>query len=155
METAHVHDEIIVYTDGGCSGNPGPGGWGTVILADGRELRKSGGEPNTTNNRMELTAVLSALDTIFAADTWKGRPVAVYIDSQYVKNGITQWMPKWKQNGWHTADRKPVKNQDLWVSLDTFVSQMKITWNWVKGHAGIRYNEICDTLAGNEIKKLK
>ncbi len=148
-----MENDIIVYTDGGCSGNPGPGGWGTVILADGKEIRRSGGEKNTTNNRMELTAAISAFTFIMETSGWEGRPVTVCIDSQYVKNGITAWMPNWKKTGWRTADKKPVKNQDLWIQLDSLTSQLSIVWHWVKGHAGITYNEICDSLAAEEIKK--
>lgn len=142
---------IIVYTDGGCSGNPGPGGWGTVIIADGEARELSGGEKNTTNNRMELTAAISALTAISNTERFKGRKIQVFIDSQYVKNGITSWINKWKQNGWRTAAKKPVLNQDLWQKLDALVEGLNISWNWVKGHAGVEYNEVCDQLCQKEI----
>ena len=146
-------DEIIVYTDGGCSGNPGPGGWGIVIIANGEARQLSGGEKNTTNNRMELTAAISALSVIKNTPSFNGKKITVNIDSQYVKNGITVWIKSWKQKGWKTADKKPVKNQDLWQQLDDLNSSLDVEWNWVKGHAGIEYNEICDQLCQKEIAK--
>ena len=146
-------EEIIVYTDGGCSGNPGPGGWGIVIIANGEARQLSGGEKNTTNNRMELTAAISALSVIQNTPSFNGKKIIVNIDSQYVKNGITVWIKSWKQKGWKTADKKPVKNQDLWQQLDELNSNLNVEWNWVKGHAGIEYNEICDQLCQKEIAK--
>ena len=146
-------DEIIVYTDGGCSGNPGPGGWGIVVIANGEARQLSGGEKNTTNNRMELTAAISALSVIKNTPSFNGKKITVNIDSQYVKNGITVWIKGWKQKGWKTADKKPVKNQDLWQQLDELNSSLDVEWNWVKGHAGIEYNEICDQLCQKEIAK--
>lgn len=148
-----MENDIVVYTDGGCSGNPGPGGWGAVILADGKDLRISGGEHNTTNNRMELMAAISALNTISVTPEFAGRNVSVYADSQYVKNGITSWITNWKKNGWRTAAKKPVLNQDLWQKLDALNSSLNVSWNWVKGHAGIEYNEVCDQLCQTEIAK--
>ena len=148
-------DEIIVYTDGGCSGNPGPGGWGIVVIANGEARQLSGGEKNTTNNRMELTAAISALSVIKNTPSFNGKKITVNIDSQYVKNGITVWIKSWKQKGWKTADKKPVKNQDLWQQLDELNSNLNVEWNWVKGHAGIEYNEICDQLCQKEIAKNK
>ena len=148
-----MENEIVIYTDGGCSGNPGPGGWGAVILADGKELRLSGGEHNTTNNRMELMAAISALSTVANTPDFNNRPVSVYADSQYVKNGITSWITNWKKNGWRTAAKKPVLNQDLWQKLDALNSSLNVSWNWVKGHAGIEYNEVCDQLCQTEIAK--
>lgn len=148
-------DEIIVYTDGGCSGNPGPGGWGIVVIANGEARQLSGGEKNTTNNRMELTAAISALSVIKNTPSFNGKKITVNIDSQYVKNGITVWIKGWKQKGWKTADKKPVKNQDLWQQLDDLNSSLDVEWNWVKGHAGIEYNEICDQLCQKEIAKNK
>ena len=145
--------EIIVYTDGACSGNPGPGGWGCVILADGIEYRASGGEKITTNNRMELCAAIAGLSGIIQNDEWKSRPVILHIDSQYVKNGITSWIKGWKAKGWCTADKKPVKNKDLWEILDSLNSQLNVKWEWVKGHSGVKYNEICDKLATSEVEK--
>lgn len=148
-----MENDIVIYTDGGCSGNPGPGGWGAVILADGSELRLSGGEHNTTNNRMELMAAISALSTVANTPDFNNRPVSVYADSQYVKNGITSWITNWKKNGWRTAAKKPVLNQDLWQKLDALNSSLNVSWNWVKGHAGIEYNEVCDQLCQTEIAK--
>ena len=146
-------EEIIVYTDGGCSGNPGPGGWGIVVIANGEARQLSGGEKITTNNRMELTAAISALSVIQNTPSFNGKKIIVNIDSQYVKNGITVWIKSWKQKGWKTADKKPVKNQDLWQQLDELNSNLNVEWNWVKGHAGIEYNEICDQLCQKEIAK--
>ena len=148
-----MENDIVIYTDGGCSGNPGPGGWGAVILADGKDLRISGGEHNTTNNRMELMAAISALSTVANTPDFNNRPVSVYADSQYVKNGITSWITNWKKNGWRTAAKKPVLNQDLWQKLDALSSSLNVSWNWVKGHAGIEYNEVCDQLCQTEIAK--
>ena len=146
-------NNIVVYTDGGCSGNPGPGGWGCVIVEGEKEL--SGGEKMTTNNRMELTAAIKALDYIVQNDNLKNKLIFVYSDSQYVKNGITQWIQKWKQNGWKTANKKPVLNQDLWLNLDKLYNSLQIEWKWVKGHAGIKYNEVCDQLCQAEMKKFQ
>ena len=148
-------DEIIIYTDGGCSGNPGPGGWGVVISADGILKQISGGEKFTTNNRMELLAAINALSIIKNTPKFEGRKIIVNIDSQYVKNGITTWIKGWKAKGWITADKKPVKNQDLWILLDELNSSLNVEWNWVKGHAGVEFNEICDSLCQQEIKKHK
>ena len=148
-----MENDIVIYTDGGCSGNPGPGGWGAVILADGKDLRISGGEHNTTNNRMELMAAISALSTVANTPDFNNRPVSVYADSQYVKNGITSWITNWKKNGWRTAAKKPVLNQDLWQKLDALNRSLNVSWNWVKGHAGIEYNEVCDQLCQTEIAK--
>ena len=139
-------NNLVIYTDGGCSGNPGPGGWGTVII-DGTNITKlSGGEKQTTNNRMELSAAINALDAVIKNTGWRNRHVEVYSDSQYVKNGITSWIKNWKKNGWKTAAKKPVLNQDLWIALDNLYNQLDIEWKWVKGHAGVEYNEICDQL---------
>ena len=148
-------EEIVIYTDGGCCGNPGPGGWGIVVIADGVAKQLSGGEKLTTNNRMELTAAIAALTVIHNTPGFAQRPVTVNIDSQYVKNGITTWIKGWKSKGWKTADKKPVKNQDLWVKLDELNAGLKVNWNWVKGHAGVEYNEICDSLCKMEMDKYK
>ncbi|MDX1569103.1 MAG: ribonuclease HI [Xanthomonadales bacterium] len=133
---------VDLYTDGACSGNPGPGGWGALLRFRGLEKELSGGDADTTNNRMELTAVIEGLNAL-------KRPcrVRVYTDSMYVKNGITQWMGRWKANGWRTASKKPVKNRDLWQALDEAVSRHKVQWHWVKGHAGHPENERADALA--------
>lgn len=146
-------NEVTIYTDGGCSGNPGPGGWGVVVIYNGEARELSGGEKNTTNNRMELTAAIKALTVIKNTPDFKNLPITLNIDSQYVKNGITVWIKNWKAKGWRTADKKPVKNQDLWVQLDELNSSLNVNWNWVKGHAGIEYNEICDQLCQKEIAK--
>lgn len=147
--------DITIYTDGGCHGNPGPGGWGIVVIANGEARQLSGGEKLTTNNRMELTAAINALSVVVNTPSFAGKTVTVNIDSQYVKNGITVWIKGWKAKGWKTADKKPVKNQDLWVTLDALNSQLTVEWNWVKGHAGVEYNEICDQLCQSEIAKFE
>jgi ribonuclease HI len=152
-------NDLIVYSDGGCSGNPGPGGWGFVIVDTPEsgtspvEIIRSGGEKVTTNNRMELTAVIEALRLILATPEWSARPVSVYTDSQYVQKGISQWISGWKRNGWRTASKDPVKNQDLWMPLDELAARASPRWVWVKGHAGIHYNEVCDQLTQDEIAK--
>ena len=148
-------NEIVIYTDGGCHGNPGPGGWVIVVIADGVAKQLSGGEKLTTNNRMELCAAIAGLSVVKNTPSFAGRPVTVNIDSQYVKNGITTWIKSWKAKGWKTADKKPVKNQDLWVQLDELNAQLTVSWNWVKGHAGIQYNEVCDQLCQAEIAKFE
>ena len=147
--------KVQIYTDGACSGNPGKGGWGAVLVYNGTEKEISGAEYNTTNNRMELTAAIAALTVIHNTPGFAQRPVTVNIDSQYVKNGITTWIKGWKSKGWKTADKKPVKNQDLWVKLDELNAGLKVNWNWVKGHAGVEYNEICDSLCKMEMDKYK
>lgn len=153
-------DILIIYTDGGCSGNPGPGGWGYVIVEGSskvgeKEIIGSGGEELTTNNRMELTAVIEALRLVEATPAWGSLPVSVYTDSQYVQKGISQWITGWKRNGWRTASKDPVKNKDLWIVLDEFASRLRPRWIWVKGHAGIHYNEVCDDLTQIEIAKFR
>lgn len=142
---------LTIYTDGGCSGNPGPGGWAFVVFDGDKELAaRSGGDVQTTNNRMELTAVIESLQ--FVLSLGEPRPVVqINTDSQYVKNGITQWIVNWKRNGWRTASKAPVKNKEYWVRLDELVSQLKIEWRWVKGHAGIELNERCDALVRKEM----
>ena len=151
--------KVIIYTDGSARGNPdGPGGYGTVLqFTDSKgqlhEREFSAGYKKTTNNRMELTAAIQALSIIKNTPGFSESPVTLNIDSQYVKNGITVWIKGWKAKGWRTADKKPVKNQDLWVQLDALNASLNVSWNWVKGHAGIQYNEICDQLCQEEIKK--
>ena len=140
---------ITVYTDGGCHGNPGAGGWGAVLLDGKNEIELSGGEEMTTNNRMELTAAIEVLR--YAKEHYPEHSIKVFIDSQYVKNGITTWIKSWKAKGWKTADKKAVKNQDLWVVLDELNASLSVEWTWVKGHAGIKYNEVCDSLCQKEI----
>ena len=142
---------LVVFTDGGCSGNPGPGGWAFVITEGGMEIvAKSGGEEQTTNNRMELTAVIEALRHILALPGGVAS-VQVNTDSQYVKNGITQWIHNWKRNGWRTASKDPVKNKEYWIALDELSAKVPIHWQWVKGHAGIELNERCDALVRQEM----
>ena len=153
-------DEVIIYTDGGCSGNPGPGGWAFVIRLGanhgGAEILGSGGEANTTNNRMELRAVIASLEEAERRLAGvPGVPVVVNTDSQYVKNGVGSWMAKWKRNGWRTSDKKPVKNKDLWEELDAVVTRVTPTFKWVKGHAGVEDNERCDALVQEEIAKFQ
>lgn len=140
---------IEIFTDGACSGNPGPGGWGSVIKSNDSVKELSGGEADTTNNRMELIAVIEALKT-----TEPGDAITVTTDSNYVKNGITSWIHNWLKNNWHTASKKPVKNKDLWVELHDLTKARSIEWHWVKGHSGHPENERCDYLARQEIKKL-
>ena len=146
---------LVVYTDGGCSGNPGPGGWGCVIIDGEKEQTLSGGEKSTTNNRMELTAAIEALSAVVQNPQYGGRAVHIFCDSQYVKNGITSWISSWKKNGWRTAAKKSVLNHDLWEKLDALSASRDISWSWVKGHAGIKYNELCDELCQKEISLQK
>lgn len=142
---------ITFYTDGGCSGNPGPGGWAYAVSEDGKLVEtKSGGDAATTNNRMELTAVIMALR--YALEKGE-REVTVLTDSQYVKNGITVWINSWKKNGWRTSGRQLVKNVEYWLELDSLNSSLSVTWSWVKGHAGIEGNEECDRLVRLETAK--
>jgi ribonuclease HI len=137
-----MSDRVVIHTDGACSGNPGPGGWG-AILAHGDTVRElKGGEVLTTNNRMELMAAISALEALKRPCT-----VELHTDSQYLRQGITTWMAGWKRNGWRTADKKPVKNKDLWERLEAALHQHKIDWRWVKGHSGHAENERADELA--------
>jgi ribonuclease HI len=139
-------DGVIAYTDGACRGNPGPGGWGVLLTDSGAVRELAGAEPDTTNNRMELMAAIQALEAVAAA-----RAVTVYTDSQYVQLGITQWLPQWKRRGWKTADRKPVKNQDLWQRLEAAALARQVEWRWVKGHSGDAGNDRVDALANAAI----
>ena len=142
------HQQVEIFTDGACSGNPGPGGWAAILRFGDREREIFGGETLTTNNRMELMAAIKALQAL-------KRPCAVtlYTDSRYVMDGITQWMRKWKANGWRTSGKDPVKNADLWVALDSAASPHKIVWRWVEGHAGHAENERADVLARSAIPR--
>lgn len=140
---------VHVYTDGACKGNPGPGGWGALLSYGDHERELCGGEPATTNNRMELTAVIRALEAL------KQRcKVKLHTDSQYVQKGITEWIDNWKKRGWKTADKKPVKNQDLWQRLDLATHKHKIHWKWIKGHSGHEENERADQLANRAIEEM-
>lgn len=152
---SRTQEPVIIYTDGGCHGNPGPGGWACVVSAEGETRQLSGGEKFTTNNKMELTAAINALSVVYNTERFKNCPVELHIDSQYVKNGITSWIHGWKKKGWVTADKKPVKNKELWEKLDLLNSCLNVEWIWVKGHAGVEYNELCDSLCQNEIAKLE
>ena len=145
---------IDVFTDGGCHGNPGPGGWAYVIETDGQRDEASGGEPDTTNNRMELEAVIQALRAV-AQRGDEPRTVTVHTDSQYVRNGITTWIRTWMRNGWKTAAKKPVKNQDRWIRLHELESLVGPEWKWVRGHAGNELNERCDELVQQAIARLE
>lgn len=142
--------EVEIFTDGACRGNPGPGGWGALLRFQGKERELWGGEPDTTNNRMELQAAIEGLRAL-------KEPCAVILttDSVYVKNGITSWLPNWKRNNWRTAAKKPVKNADLWQLLDEQNQRHEVRWAWVKGHSGHRENEIADTLANRGIDELE
>jgi ribonuclease HI len=138
-----------IYTDGGCSGNPGPGGWAFVALTQAGLHEESGGDKATTNNKMELTAVIKALEFVLGHEEGKApEACVVHTDSQYVKNGITSWIITWKKNGWRTAAKEAVKNRELWERLDSLAAGMDVRWAWVKGHAGNELNERCDELVG-------
>ena len=141
-----MNSPVVIHTDGACRGNPGPGGWGAVLEHDSRERELYGYEPETTNNRMELMAIIRALETL-------KRPckVRAITDSQYVMKGVTQWMPGWKKRGWRTAARKPVANRDLWERLDAALQRHEVEWEWVRGHTGQQGNERADQLANRGI----
>ena len=146
-ESRSADRTVVVFADGACKGNPGPGGWGAILRMGEREKEIYGGEPATTNNRMELTAVIRALEAL------KRRcKVKVYTDSQYVQKGISEWLAQWKRRGWRTADRKPVKNEDLWRRLDELAQGHEVDWHWVKGHAGHPENERADALANRGVQ---
>ena len=141
--------KIDIYTDGACRGNPGPGGWGALLIYKDADKTIYGGEKNTTNNRMEMTAIIEALK-IVKMDC----EITLYTDSKYVMDGITKWLPNWKKKGWITSNKKPVKNKDLWQILEECISKQNIEWQWVKGHAGITGNEKADELANQGIDEL-
>ena len=145
-----MSDPVVIYTDGACKGNPGPGGWGALLRWGDHARELFGGEAQTTNNRMELTAVIEALAALKLRSQ-----VAVYTDSAYVKNGITAWIHNWKQRGWRTADKKPVKNVDLWQRLERAIETHDVRWHWVKGHSGHAENERADALARLAIRQMR
>ncbi len=145
-----MSEAVIIHTDGACSGNPGPGGWGAILQYGDKRRELSGGAPLTTNNKMELTAAIEALNALTRACT-----VELHTDSQYVKNGVQSWIHGWKKNGWQTADKKPVKNLELWQALDAASQRHTITWRWVKGHAGHDLNERADQLANEGMAPFK
>ncbi len=141
---------VVIYTDGACSGNPGPGGWGAILMSGPHRKELSGAEPQTTNNRMELMAAIEALGALK-----KPSEVELWTDSAYVRDGITKWIKGWKRNGWQTAEKKPVKNADLWQTLDAARARHSIEWHWLKGHAGHPENERADELAREAIKAMR
>ena len=142
-----MSDEAVeIFTDGACRGNPGPGGWGAILRLSGKEKELFGGEPATTNNRMELTAVIRSLEALKRRSR-----VSLYTDSQYVQKGISEWIHSWKRRGWKTADRNPVKNEDLWRRLDELAARHEVEWHWVRGHSGHPENERADELANRGI----
>ena len=148
-------DSVIVYTDGGCSGNPGPGGWAYVIKMSGQDSlvqKGSAGDPHTTNNKMELTAVIEALKAIGTRSDLRDLPIQMNTDSMYVKNGITSWIRRWEKNGWRNAAKKPVKNKELWVELSALASTFDIAWQWVTAHNGIELNELCDAMVQEQTR---
>lgn len=147
--TAQHDDRVLIYTDGGCDPNPGTGGWAAILIYKGRTKELSGGEPNTTNNQMELKAAINALKALT-----KRCAVTLHTDSQYVQRGITEWLPGWKRRGWLRSGGK-VKNLELWQELDALAQKHDIEWRWVRGHAGNLYNERCDELAAEAIRRLK
>jgi ribonuclease HI len=149
---------LKIYTDGGCLGNPGPGGWAYVMILgtfQGEKIiaQDQGGEKETTNNRMELTAVIQALCALKKMNNVP-RKASLYTDSQYVQKGISEWIQTWKRNSWKTSDKKPVKNKDLWTELDSLAGEFSVNWEWVKGHAGNKYNELCDKMTQEAISSL-
>jgi len=141
--------EVIIYTDGACRGNPGPGGWAAVLAYGSKKKELFGSEKETTNNRMELLAAIQALESLK-----RSCKVSLYTDSQYVRKGIIEWMDNWKKRGWKTSARKPVKNQDLWINLDKALSRHEVNWHWVKGHSGVAGNERADSLANTAIDQM-
>ena len=143
-------DRVIAYTDGGCAPNPGPGGWAAILQRGARKKELKGGEPTTTNNRMELMAAIAALEAVKS-----GSEIDIHTDSQYVRNGITQWIHGWKRNGWRTAEKNPVKNVDLWQRLDAAAQKHTVHWHWVKGHSGDHYNDRADELVHEAREEVK
>lgn len=148
FEAGDLEGALVIYTDGACSGNPGPGGWGVVMFHGKKQKELKGGDPDTTNNRMEMKAVIEALKAI--KPSWSGKTV-LFSDSTYVLKGLQEWLPSWKKRGWKTAAKKPVKNEDLWRELDELAANREVDWRWVKGHAGDLGNERADELAGEAV----
>lgn len=148
MNAARPH--VVIHTDGACSGNPGPGGWGAILSFGAHQKELKGGEPDTTNNRMELMAAIMALEALT-----KACEIDLYTDSQYVRQGITGWIHNWKRNGWRTSDRKPVKNADLWQQLEAALARHNVRWHWIKGHAGHDLNERADQLAREGLQEAR
>ena len=146
-DTQHAH-HIVIYTDGACKGNPGPGGWGAVLRSGSHEKHLHGGAEHTTNNRMEISAVIHALKALRQASS-----VELWTDSQYVQKGVTEWLEGWKKRGWKTASKDPVKNADLWQELDELLPKHKISWHWVRGHNGDPGNELADQLANRGVEE--
>ena len=142
--------KVVIHTDGACSGNPGPGGWGAILQSGQHRKELKGGEDHTTNNRMEVMAAISALEALKSPSD-----VDLYTDSNYLRGGITSWIKGWKRNGWRTADKKPVKNMDLWQELDALAQRHVVRWHWVRGHAGHPENERCDELANDAIRRAR
>ena len=143
---------MTFYTDGGCIGNPGKGAWAFCAVEDGKAIyTQSNGEKETTNNKMELSAVIAVLEYSHSLNL---SAIEIHTDSQYVKNGITTWIHNWKKNGWKTAAKKSVKNQEYWTKLDALTQGINITWSWVKGHSGVEFNELCDSIVAGEMNKL-
>jgi ribonuclease HI len=150
LDSAGSVQRVIVHTDGACSGNPGPGGWGAILQWGDHTKELKGGESHTTNNRMELTAAIMALETLK-----RSCAVELHTDSEYLRQGITAWIKNWKRNGWKTSDRKPVKNVDLWQRLDAALAHHKLKWHWVRGHSGHDLNERADELAREAIAEIR
>lgn len=150
QKSASSTEVVRIYTDGACRGNPGPGGWGALLQVEGKEKELFGGEPLTTNNRMELMAVIRAFESLQGPSE-----VAVYTDSQYVQKGISEWLAEWKRRGWRTAGKKPVKNIDLWRELDRLAAAHRVSWHWVRGHVGHPENERADALANRGVELLR
>jgi ribonuclease HI len=148
--TAAPPPHVKIHTDGGCTPNPGPGGWGAILEWNGHKKELKGGEADTTNNRMELTAAIAALDALRRPSV-----VDLYTDSQYLRGGVTAWIKNWKRNGWRTADKQPVKNVDLWQRLDAAIGHHQVRWHWVKGHAGHGLNERADRLARDGLREAR
>jgi ribonuclease HI len=146
-------DTIRIYTDGGCSGNPGPGAWAYIIIDGENRRQDSGSDPDTTNNRMELRAVIEALKRIKGEAAAAGRGLELYTDSRYVQQGISDWILRWEQNGWRTRAKKPVKNRELWQELRSLSRDLQVTWRWLAGHAGHALNEECDRLVGEAMRR--